>query len=393
MSDREVFIVSAVRSPTGSYKGSLSTLRAHEIGSFVIREALNRAKVQPEEVTEVILGQAATAGQGQNPARQAAIGAGIPVTVPACLINLLCGSGIKTVHLGTQAIMNRDSDIVVCGGQESMSQAHHTVFMRQGMNGHQQLTDSVVHDVLTDAFLGVLMGNTAENIAKKYEISREDQDKFAAESQQRVEHAQKAGYFDKEIIPITVNDKKGSVVVDKDEPPRHGTTVEVLKKLRPAFQKDGGTVTAGNSSTYGDAAAAVVLMGADVVKSRGITPIARVVAYAQVGVDPAYMGIGPVPALTLVLKKAGWNKEDVDLFEFNEAFAAQSVAVLRELGIDSNKVNICGGAIALGHPIAASGTRILVTLLYALERTGGKRGVAALCVGGGMGVALCVERC
>lgn len=389
-----VFIVSAVRSPTGSYKGSLSTLKAHEIGSLVIKEALNRAKVQPEEVTEVILGQAATAGQGQNTARQAAIGAGIPVTVPAFLINMLCGSGIKVVHLGAQSIMNHDSDIVVCGGQESMSQAHHTVFMRQGINGHHQLTDSVVHDVLTDAFVGVLMGNTAENIAKKYGISREDQDKFAAESQQRVERAQKAGYFDKEIIPITINDKKGAVVVDKDEPPRHGTTVEVLKKLKPAFQKDGdGTVTAGNSSTYGDAAAVVVLMGGDIVKSRGITPIAKVVAYAQVGVDPAYMGIGPVPAVTLVLKKAGWNKEDVDLFEFNEAFSAQSVAVLRELGIDQNKVNVCGGAVALGHPIAASGTRILVTLLHALERTGGKRGVAALCVGGGMGVALCVERC
>lgn len=389
-----VFIVSAVRSPTGSYKGSLSTLKAHEIGSLVIKEALNRAKVQPEEVTEVILGQAATAGQGQNTARQAAIGAGIPVTVPAFLINMLCGSGIKVVHLGAQSIMNHDSDIVVCGGQESMSQAHHTVFMRQGINGHHQLTDSVVHDVLTDAFVGVLMGNTAENIAKKYGISREDQDKFAAESQQRVERAQKAGYFDKEIIPVIINDKKGAVVVDKDEPPRHGTTVEVLKKLKPAFQKDGdGTVTAGNSSTYGDAAAVVVLMGGDIVKSRGITPIAKVVAYAQVGVDPAYMGIGPVPAVTLVLKKAGWNKEDVDLFEFNEAFSAQSVAVLRELGIDQNKVNVCGGAVALGHPIAASGTRILVTLLHALERTGGKRGVAALCVGGGMGVALCVERC
>ncbi|GFG33768.1 hypothetical protein Cfor_05114, partial [Coptotermes formosanus] len=377
-----------------AYKGSLSALRAHEIGSMVIKEALNRAKVQPEEVSEVIMGQAATAGQGQNPARQAAIGAGIPITVPAYLINMLCGSGIKTVYLGTQAIMNHDSDIVVCGGQEVMSQGHHTIFVRQGAEGHQQLTDSVLHDVLTDAFVGVLMGITAENVAKKYGISREDQDKFAAESQRRVKQAQEAGYFVNEILPITVNGKKGSVVVDRDEPPRHGTTVEILQRLKPAFQKDGsGTVTAGNSSTYGDAAAAVVLMGGDIVKSRGISPIARVVAFAQVGVDPAYMGMGPVPAITSVLKKAGWNKDDVDLFEFNEAFAAQSVAVLRELDIDPNKVNTCGGAIALGHPIAASGTRILVTLLHALQRTGGKRGVASLCVGGGMGVALCVERC
>lgn len=361
---------------------------------MVIKEALNRAKVQPEEVSEVIMGQAVTAGQGQNPSRQAAIGAGIPITVPAYLINMLCGSGIKTVCVGTQAIMNHDSDIVVCGGQEVMSQGHHTIFMRQGISGHQQLTDSVLHDVLTDAFVGVHMGNTAENVAKKYGISREDQDKFAAESQRRVKQAEEAGYFVKEILPITVNGKNGSVVVNRDEPPRHGTTVEVLQRLKPAFQKDGnGTVTAGNSSTYGDAAAAVVLMGGDIVKSRGISPIARVVAFAQVGVDPAYMGIGPVPAVTSVLKKAGWNKDDVDLFEFNEAFAAQSVAVLEELDIDPNKVNICGGAIALGHPIAASGTRILVTLLHALQRTGGKRGVASLCVGGGMGVALCVERC
>ncbi|KDR12729.1 acetyl-CoA acetyltransferase, cytosolic isoform X2 [Zootermopsis nevadensis] len=394
MSDRQVFIVSAVRSPTGAYKGALSSLRAHEIGSIVIKEALIRAKVQPEEVSEVIMGQAVTAGQGQNPARQASVGAGIPVNVPAYLVNMLCGSGIKTVYLGTQSIMNLDSDIVVCGGQEVMSQGHHTIFMRQGTNGHQQLTDSVVHDVLTDAFVGVLMGNTAENVAKKYEISRKDQDKFAAECQQRVEHAQKAGYFVKEIVPITVNSKKGSIVVDTDEPPRHGTTVEALQRLKPAFQKDGsGTVTAGNSSTYGDAAAAVVLMGGDVVKSRGVSPIARVVAFSQVGVDPAYMGMGPVAAVTSALKKAGWNKEDVDLFEFNEAFAAQSVAVVRELDINPNKVNICGGAIALGHPIAASGTRILVTLLHALERTGGQRGVASLCVGGGMGVAMCVERC
>ncbi|KAJ9595252.1 hypothetical protein L9F63_013440, partial [Diploptera punctata] len=376
------------------YNGSLSTFKAHELGSLVIKEALARAKVEPHEVSEVIMGQSSllTIGRGQNTARQASIGAGIPIEVPAFLINMLCGTGIKTVHLGTQSIKNNDADIVVCGGQEVMSQAQHTILLRKGINGHQQLTDSMVHDVLTDAFVGVHMGNTAENVAVKYGISREEQDKFSVESQHRTEKAQKEGMFEKEILPITVKVKNGTVVVDKDEPPRSGTSLEVLQKLKPAFQKENGTVTAGNSSTYGDAAAAVVLMAGDVVKERGITPIARVVAFAQVGIEPAYMGMGPVPAVRAVLKKAGWKKEEVDLFEFNEAFAAQSVAVLKELDIEANKVNIFGGAVALGHPIAASGTRILVTLLYALEQTGGKRGVAALCVGGGMGVAICVER-
>ncbi|XP_069695303.1 acetyl-CoA acetyltransferase, cytosolic [Periplaneta americana] len=394
MSDRQVFIVSAVRSPTGSYNGLLSSLKAHELGSIVIKEALVRANVQPEEVSEVIMGQSATAGQGQNTARQASIGAGVPIPVPAFLINMLCGTGIKTVHLGAQSIRNHDSDIVVCGGQEVMSQAHHTIFIRQGVNGHQQLSDSMLEDVLTDAFVGVHMGITAENVAKKYGVTREEQDKMAVESQRKADIAIKSGYFAKEIVPITVTNRKGSIVVDKDEPPRPGTSMEVLQKLRPAFLKDGnGTVTAGNASTYGDCAAAVVLMGDDIVKKRGVTPLARVVAFSQEGVEPEIMGMGPVPAVKSVLKKAGWSKDDVDLFEFNEAFASQSVAVLRELDIDPKKVNVHGGAIALGHPIAASGTRILVTLLHALERTGGKRGVASLCVGGGMGVAICVERC
>ncbi|PSN49154.1 Acetyl-CoA acetyltransferase [Blattella germanica] len=393
MSDRQVFIVSAVRSPTGAYNGALSNLKAHELGSLVIKEALKRANVQPEEVSEVIMGQAATAGQGQNTARQASIGAGIPIAVPAFHINMLCGTGIKTIHLGTQAIKTHDADIVVAGGQEVMSQAHHTAFIRKGVNGHQELTDSMLNDVLIDAFVGIHMGNTAENVAKKYGISREEQDKYAVESQQRTEKSLKEGYFEKEIVPITVKVKNGTVVVDKDEPPRPGTTFEALQKLRTVFEKEGGTVTAGNASTYGDAAAAVVLMGEDIVKKRGIAPIARIVAFAQEGVDPAIMGMGPVPAVISALKKAGWKKEDVDLFEFNEAFAAQSVAVLRELDIDPKKVNVFGGAIALGHPIAASGARILVTLLNALEKTGGKRGVVSLCVGGGMGVALCVERC
>ncbi|KAK7107753.1 acetyl-CoA acetyltransferase, cytosolic-like [Littorina saxatilis] len=332
-------------------------------------------------------------GQGQNPARQASVNAGIPYTVPSTNVNMLCGSGLRAVAMAAQAVRTGDAKVVVAGGQESMSKAPHCVHMRTGTKfGDVSLTDTMMKDGLTDAFNNYHMGLTAENVARQWTVTRQDQDQFAAQSQQRCEAAQHAGHFDQEIVPVAIQSRAGTTEIKKDEFPRAGSTFEGLQKLRPAFIKDGsGTVTAGNASGINDGAAAVVVMSSSDVKERDSKPLARVVSWAQAGVDPSIMGTGPIPAVRSALSKAGWKLEDVDLFELNEAFAAQSLAVVKDLGCDPAKVNISGGAIALGHPIGASGTRVLVTLLHALKRTGGKKGVAALCVGGGMGIAMCVE--
>lgn len=370
----------------------MSSLTAADLGAVVIKEVLKRASVDAKDVDEVIMAQAGTAGQGQNPSRQASLKAGLPEHVPAYNINMLCGSGVKTVHLGYQSIMNGDAKIMICGGQESMSKAPHAMHLRDGVKmGNSPMVDTLINDTLTDSMFNIHMGVTAENLATKYSISREDQDIFAANSQNKAEAAQMAGYLDAEIVPVEIPSRKQTIIFAKDEYPKYGTTVESLSKLRPCFAKD-GSVTPGNASGINDCAAAVLLMPGDEMKRRSLQPLARIVGYAQSGCDPKIMGIGPVPAIQKLLTKVGWKLEDVDLFELNEAFAAQSLAVTRELGVDSNKVNIHGGAIALGHPIAASGTRVLITLLYALQRTGGRRGIASLCVGGGMGVAIAVER-
>lgn len=393
MSDREVVIVSAVRTPIGSFCGTLSSLKSAELGSIVIKESLKRANLEPTDVSEVIFGQALTANQGQNPARQAAINAGLPVTVPAYLVNMLCGSGLKSVINAYTSIKSGENDIIIAGGQETMSQAPHVIYLRNGTKvGDAALVDTMLSDGLTDAFNQIHMGMTAENIAKEFKISREEQDEFAAKSQQKVEAAIQAGHFDKEIVPITIQSRKDSIIVSKDEFPKPGTTVQGLGKLRPAFLKSEGTVTAGNASGINDGAAAVIVMSAEAAAKKGITPMARIVAAAQAGVKPEIMGTGPIPAVELVLRKAKWTKDEVDLFEINEAFAVQSLACLRTLGLDPNKVNINGGAIALGHPVGASGARILVTLLHLLERKQLKKGIASLCIGGGMGIALAIER-
>lgn len=390
----DVVIVSAVRTPVGSLNGSLSSLRAHELGAIAVKEALNRAQLKPDDVSEVILGQVLCAGQGQNPARQTSIKAGIPDTVPAWIVNQLCGSGLRAVALAYQAIRLGDSRIVVAGGQESMSKAPHAVNMRNGVKfGDLTFADTMLSDGLTDAFHNYHMGRTAENVAERWQITREDQDRFALQSQLRCEAGRKAGFFEREIVPVSITGRQGTTEVKTDEFPRNGCTIEGLQKLKPAFPVDGkGTVTAGNCSGINDGAAALVLMSYDDAVKRNLAPLARVVAWSHVGVDPAVMGIAPVNAIKTVLQKAGWTTEDVDLFEINEAFAAQMVAIIRELKLDEAKVNICGGGIAMGHPIGASGARILVTLLTNLLRTGGKKGIASLCVGGGMGVAVCVER-
>lgn len=389
----DVVIVSAVRTPIGSFNGSLSSIPAHDLGSTVIREALRRSKVKPEEVSEVILGQVLTAAQGQNPARQASIHSGIPHSVPAWIVNQLCGSGLRAVALGYQAIRLGDSSIVVAGGQESMSKAPHAVHIRGGVKfGDVPLTDTMMSDGLTDAFNNYHMGCTAENVSKKWGVTREDQDLFALQSQHKCEAARNAGTFNEEIVPVVVPSRQGPVEVKVDEFPRSGSTIEALKKLKPAFLSDGtGTVTAGNSSGINDGAAALVLMSTETAAARGLQPLARIVSWAHVGVDPALMGTGPIDAIRKVLEKSGWTQNEVDLFEVNEAFASQSLAVVRELKLDPSKVNISGGAIALGHPIGASGARVLVTLLHNMQRTRSRRGVASLCVGGGMGVALSVE--
>jgi acetyl-CoA C-acetyltransferase len=388
----EVVIAGAVRTPVGAFNGGLSSLPAHVLGQTVIIEALRRADVAPADVSEVIMGQILSAGEGQNPARQAAIGAGLPVEVTAYGVNQLCGSGLRTVALGYQAILAGDSSIVVAGGQESMSMAPHCMHLRNGVKmGDAQMIDTMIRDGLWDAFNGYHMGNTAENVAQKWQITREQQDALAQGSQAKAEAAQKAGRFKDEIVPVKIVTRKGEVVVDSDEYPKHGTTIEALAKLRPAFDKS-GTVTAGNASGINDGAAAAVLMSAEEAKRRGIAPLARIVSWATAGVDPAIMGSGPIPASRLALKKAGWSADDLDLIEANEAFAAQACAVNKDLGWDAGRVNVNGGAIAIGHPIGASGARILVTLLYEMQRRDAKKGLATLCIGGGMGIAMCVAR-
>ncbi len=388
----DIVITSAVRTPIGAFSGSLSGLQASDLGEIVIKEALSRSQVEAADVSEVIMGQVLAAGAGQNPARQASIGAGVPKEVPAMTINQVCGSGLKAVALGASAIIAGDNSIVVAGGQESMSNSVHCTYLRSGTKmGDTQLTDTMIKDGLWDAFNGYHMGTTAENIAEKWQLTRDAQDEFAAHSQQKAEQALAENRFKDEIVPVTIKVKREEKIFDKDEYPRAGATAESLGKLRPAFSKD-GTVTAGNASGINDGAAAVVLMTADEAKKRGLKPLARIASWAQAGVDPAIMGTGPIPASRAALEKAGWTVDDLDLIEANEAFAAQSLAVCGDLGFDPDKVNVNGGAIALGHPIGASGCRVLVTLLHEMQRRDAKKGLTTLCIGGGMGIAMCVER-
>ena len=388
----DVVIVSAARTPVGSFLGAFAAVPAHKLGEVAIRAALERAKVAAEEVSEVILGQVLTAAQGQNPARQASIAAGLPIGTPAWGINMVCGSGLRTVALGAQAILNGDSSIVVAGGQESMSLSTHAAYLRAGQKmGDIQFIDTMIRDGLWDAFNGYHMGITAENVAKQWEITREQQDAFAVASQNKAEAARKAGRFKDEIAPVTVKGRKGDTVVDTDEYIRDGATLEAMAGLRPAFDK-AGRVTAGTASGLNDGAAARVLMSAKEAAKRGLTPLARIASWAQAGVDPKVMGSGPIPASRKALEKAGWKAADLDLIEANEAFAAQACAVNKDMGWDTAKVNVNGGAIAIGHPIGASGARILTTLLFEMQKRDAKKGLATLCIGGGMGIALTVER-
>jgi acetyl-CoA C-acetyltransferase len=388
----DVIIASGARTPVGSFNGGFANVPAHDLGTAAIKAALARAQVDPAEVSEVILGQILTAAQGQNPGRQAAMKAGIPVETPAYLVNQLCGSGLRAVALGYQSIKNGDASIIVAGGQESMSLAPHAAHLRNGQKmGSLEFVDTMIKDGLMDAFHVIHMGITAENVAREFQITREEQDRFAVASQNKAEAARRNGRFKDEIVPVTVTERKGVRVVDQDEYIRDGATYESMSGLRPAFAKD-GTVTAGNASGLNDGAAALVLMSAKDADTRGLTPLARIVSWASAGVDPKIMGTGPIPASRMALKKAGWNAADLDLIESNEAFAAQACAVNRSLGWDSAKVNVNGGAIAIGHPIGASGGRILVTLLYEMQRRNAKKGIATMCIGGGMGIAVCVER-
>ena len=388
----DIVIVSAARTPVGSFNGALSALPAHELGRVAIQAAVERAGVALADVDEVIMGQVLQAAAGQGPARQAAVNAGVPVESPAWSVNQLCGSGLRAVALGAQQIAAGDAAGVVAGGQESMSQAPHAAQLRNGQKmGDLAFVDTMIKDGLWDAFHGYHMGQTAENIANRWQITREDQDRFAVASQNKAEAAQKAGRFDAEIAPVTIKGRKGDTVVDKDEYIRHGVTLDSVSGLKPAFAKE-GTVTAANASGLNDGAAAVVLMSADEAKKRGLTPLATIRSWAHAGVEPEIMGTGPIPAMRKALEKAGWTVADLDLIESNEAFAAQSLSVVRELGLDPAKVNVNGGAIAIGHPIGASGARVLTTLLHEMQRSGAKKGAATLCVGGGMGVAMCVER-
>ncbi len=388
----DVVIVSAARTPVGSFNGAFATVPAHRLGEVAIRAALQRAKITGEEVSEVILGQVLTAAQGQNPARQAAMAAGVPMAAPAWGINMVCGSGLRTVALGAQAIQTGDSRIVVAGGQESMSLSTHAAYLRAGQKmGDIQFIDTMIRDGLWDIFNGYHMGITAENVAQQWQITREEQDRFAVASQNKAEAARKAGRFKDEIAPVTVKGRKGDTVVDSDEYIRDGATYEAVAGLRPAFTKD-GTVTAGNASGLNDGAAALVLMSGKDAAARGLAPLARIAGWAQAGVDPKVMGSGPIPASRAALEKAGWKAADLDLVEANEAFAAQACAVNKDMGWDPAKVNVNGGAIAIGHPIGASGARILTTLLFEMGRRGAKKGLATLCIGGGMGIAMCVER-
>jgi len=391
-SSNSIVIASAARTPVGSFNGSLAQLPAHQLGAVAIRAALDRAGISAEDVDEVILGQVLTAGQGQNPARQAAVAAGLPKETTAWVLNQVCGSGLRAAALGMQQIACGDARIVVAGGQESMSLSPHCAYLRGGVKmGDYAMIDTMIRDGLWDAFNGYHMGITAENVARAFQITRDEQDQFALDSQNKAEAAQKAGRFKDEITPVTVKTRKGEEVVESDEYIRHGATLDAMQKLRPAFDKE-GTVTAGNASGINDGAAALVLMSEEEAARRGIEPLARIASWATAGVDPAVMGTGPIPASQKALEKAGWRAADLDLVEANEAFAAQACAVNREMGWNPDIVNVNGGAIAIGHPIGASGARILNTLLYEMRRRGAKKGLATLCIGGGMGVAMCVER-
>ena len=388
-----VVIASAARTPVGSFNGAFANTPAHDLGSVAIKAVLERAGVEAAEVSETILGQILTAGQGQNPARQAHINAGLPQDSAAWGINQLCGSGLRAVALAAQHVQLGDADIVVAGGQESMSLAPHIAHLRSGQKmGDMKFMDSMLRDGLMDAFHGYHMGNTAENVAEKWQITRDEQDAFAVASQNKAEAAQTSGRFADEIAPVTVKHRKGETVVDQDEYIRHGATLESIQKVRPAFIRDGGTVTAANASGINDGAAAALLMTDKEAEKRGITPMARIVSYATVGLDPAIMGVGPIYASRKALDKAGWTVDDLDLIEANEAFAAQACAVNKDMGWDPEKVNVNGGAIAIGHPIGASGARVLNTLLFEMQKRDAKKGLATLCIGGGMGVAMCVER-
>jgi acetyl-CoA C-acetyltransferase len=392
MQGKDIVVAGAARTAVGSFNGAFANVPAHVLGQSAIAEALKRAGVRPDDVDEVILGQILTAGQGQNPARQAAIGAGLPKETTAWLVNQLCGSGLRAVALGMQQIASGDADVIVAGGQESMSMAPHCAHLRGGVKMSDfQMVDSMIRDGLWDAFNGYHMGVTAENVAREFQIGRQAQDEFAVASQNKAEAAQTSGRFKDEIVPVTLKTRKGDVVVDQDEFIRAGTTLDSVAKLRPAFQKD-GTVTAGNASGINDGAAAVVLMSAENAVRRGVSPLARIVSWATAGVDPAVMGTGPIPASRKALKKAGWTVDDLDLIEANEAFAAQACAVNQDMGWDTAKVNVNGGAIAIGHPIGASGARIFVTLLHEMQKRDARKGLATLCIGGGMGIAMCVER-
>jgi acetyl-CoA C-acetyltransferase len=387
----DIVIAAAARTPVGSFNGAFATLPAHELGVIAIKEALSRARIEPADVDEVILGQILAAGEGQNPARQAAVKAGIPVEKTAFGINQLCGSGLRSVALAAQQISAGDAAIVIAGGMESMTHAPHCAHLRPGVKmGSAEFLDTMLKDGLWDAFHGYHMGSTAENVAQKWQLTRAEQDEFAFHSQRKAGEAQKAGRFNDEITPVTIKTRKGDVVVSADEYPRPDTTVEVLAKLRPAFSKD-GTVTAGNASGINDGAAAIVVLSGAEAAKRGIKPLAVIRAWATAGVDPSVMGTGPIPASRKALAKAGWTAGDLDLIEANEAFAAQAIAVNKDMGWDTAKVNVNGGAIALGHPIGASGARVLTTLLYEMQRRGAKKGLATLCIGGGMGVAMCLE--
>ncbi len=387
-----IVIASAARTPVGSFNGALASLPAHDLGKVAIKAALERARVEPGEVSEVIMGQILSAGQGQNPARQASIGAGIPVDAPAWGVNQLCGSGLRAVALGAQQVQFGSSRIVVAGGQESMSQAPHCAHMRDGTKmGDVKFIDTMIKDGLWDAFNGYHMGTTAENVARQWQITRDEQDRFAVASQNKAEAARKAGKFKDEIVPVVIKTRKGETVFSDDEYIKDGVTYDAVAKLKPAFDKE-GTVTAANASGINDGAAAVVLMTLAEAEKRGIAPLARIVSWAHAGVDPSIMGTGPIPASKKALELAGWSVKDLDLIEANEAFAAQACAVNKGLGWDTEKVNVNGGAIAIGHPIGASGARVLNTLLFEMQRRNAKKGLATLCIGGGMGVAMCVER-
>ncbi len=389
----DVAIVAAARTAVGSFNGVFGSVPAHDLGKVAIKEVLKRAKVDAKDVSEVILGQILSAAQGQNPARQASINAGLPVEVPAWGINQLCGSGLRAVALGHQAIVNGDSSIVVAGGQESMSMAPHAAYLRAGQKmGPLEFIDTMIKDGLMDVFNGYHMGNTAENVAKEWQITREQQDRFAVASQNKAEAARKAGRFKDEIVAVTIKERKGEKVIDTDEYIRDGVTYDSIKDLRAAFLKEGGTVTAANASGINDGAAAVVLMSLKEADKRGLKPLAVIKSWAQAGVDPKIMGTGPIPASRAALKKAGWSASDLDLIEANEAFAAQACAVNKDMGWDPAKVNVNGGAIAIGHPIGASGARVFVTLLHEMQKRDAKKGLATLCIGGGMGIAVCVER-